>query len=181
MTKFVFVLMVLCIVVAGCDDKEEKVQEAGITKNKSEDQILKELTSDINKKFNEEDLNNIERYLRNKNWDIDSTQTGIFYYIFETNDSIKPQEGDRVVVEYDISTLDGKNLYSSEENGATIFSVNKEDMESGVHEAVQMLGVGDKGVFIMVNTRAHGVLGDEDKVMPYQVLVYKLKLVGIES
>ncbi len=181
MIKYLYILSVISLFLTACGDKEEKVQEAGIKKPKSEDEVLMELTSEINKEFNEEDLNNIELYLRNKDWDIDSTQSGIFYYIFEKNDSIKPKESDRVVVEYDISTLDGKQLYSSEENGPTTFAIGKEDMESGVHEAVQMLGVGDKGVFIMVNTRAHGVLGDDDKIMPYQVLVYKLKLLSVES
>lgn len=162
-----------------CSD-EEKSLDPGIKIEKSEDEKIKDYAEKFNKAIDKEDREIIENYLENKDWDIKETGSGIYYYIFNQNDSLKPVEGDYVTMSYLISSLDSDTLYSSEMDGNASFVVGKEDLESGIHEAVQLLGIGDEGIFILVNSRAHGVLGDQEKILPYQVLVYKLKLLSIE-
>ncbi len=173
-------LLLIVLFAVSCGE-EPAQQRAGFKKPKSERQLLMEATSDGNKMFNEEDQENIKIYLSNKDWDMKPTGSGMYYYITKSFDSTKAKTGDYVTLDYVVSGLDGTIYYNSEEDGSTSFTVDKQDMESGVHEAVKMLGVGDEGIFIIVNSRAHGVLGDSNKILPYQVLVYKLKLLGLDE
>lgn len=171
---------ILFLLITACGE-EPSQQRAGFKKPKSERELLMEATSDGNKMFNKEDEENIKIYLSNKDWDMKPTGSGMYYYITQANDSTKASSGDYVTLEYMVSGLDGTIYYNSSEEGTTSFTVDKQDMESGVHEAVKMLGIGDEGIFIIVNSRAHGVLGDSNKILPYQVLVYKLKLLKLDE
>ena len=178
MNKLYPILLLCCL---SCADDKPK-QEVGFDEEKDSRREKMNMTSDMNKMFTEQDLAFIRQYLDNpsRNWDMDTTGSGLFYYIFEKHDGVKPVTGDVALLEYEISLLDGTLCYTSEENGAASFVVDKEDLESGLHEAVKMLGVGDQGIFIMHHSRAHGLMGDSDAIRPLENVVYKLKLIELK-
>ena len=175
------VLIAVAIVVLGSCSEDKPEQKAGYHTPESDRSFQMRQTSDINRAFTEEDVKDIEQYLNHpdRNWDIQETGTGIYYYIFEKNDSTPVKSGDVAVLNYQVSLLNGEVCYSSEEDGEATFAVDKEDIESGLHEVVKMMGVGDKGVFIIHHSRAHGLLGDEAKIPPLENVVYRLEVLGV--
>jgi len=179
MIRFVYIICALQLISA-CNESSNDTLAPNVISTPSEQERIERYAEEFNQTIIQEDSVMIYNYLNQRDWDIQETGTGIYYYIFNTNDSLKPKAGDHVTIEYLISSLEGDTLYSSDLDGVSSFNVDKEDLESGVHEAVKLLGIGDEGVFIMVNNRAHGVLGDESQIQPYQVLLYKLKLIAIE-
>jgi FKBP-type peptidyl-prolyl cis-trans isomerase len=82
-------------------------------------------------------------------------------------------------VNYKITLLDGKLCYSSDSTGAKVFMIGKDNVESGLHEGIQLLHVGDKAIFILPSHLAHGLLGDEDKIPPHSAVIYDIELLGI--
>jgi FKBP-type peptidyl-prolyl cis-trans isomerase len=54
-------------------------------------------------------------------------------------------------------------------------------VESGLHEGVQMMHVGDKMRFILPSFRAHGLTGDNSKIPPLTSVVYEIELLGLTT
>jgi FKBP-type peptidyl-prolyl cis-trans isomerase len=55
--------------------------------------------------------------------------------------------------------------------------VEHDDVESGLHEAVQLLSAGDSAVFILPSFRAHGLAGDRDRIPMRSTVVYRVGVV----
>ena len=168
-------IFILALFFQSCEE-EKTVQREGVTKQRDDRAVLMEHTSDINKEFTEQDIKDIEQYLSVRDWKVQQTGTGLYYYVFESYDSLRPGTGDKVLVGYQVSLLNGTVVYSSDKDGDAEVVIDRDDVESGLHEALKMLGVGDKGVFIMPYHRAHGLLGDSDEIDPLTVVVYRLEL-----
>ncbi len=49
-------------------------------------------------------------------------------------------------------------------------------VESGIEEGILLLHKGDKARFILPPFRAHGLLGDRQKIPPRSIIVYELEL-----
>ncbi|MBK8226789.1 MAG: FKBP-type peptidyl-prolyl cis-trans isomerase [Flavobacteriales bacterium] len=61
------------------------------------------------------------------------------------------------------------------------FLVEEDNVESGLHEAIQQLSVGDSAIIIIPSYRAHGLIGDQDRVPPRSTVVYRIGLAGIRE
>ena len=88
--------------------------------------------------------------------------------------------GDDVKVNYKISLLDGTECYSSDKDGAYEFKVEGDAIESGLHEAIQLMRVGDKAKFILPFHLAHGLHGDDENIPPISTIVVDLELLEIK-
>ena len=107
---------------------------------------------------------------------------GLYYKILKDapgTDSIK--SGDVVEYAYNIYSLDGNLLYSSEGTGTASLKIDKQEAEIGLHEALKLLGLGDEGLFILPSHLAFGVAGNQDKVPPMTPLRYELKVINIQK
>ena len=60
--------------------------------------------------------------------------------------------------------LDGRVLYSSEENGQMVFTVGQDNVVSGIHEAAQLMNIGDEAELVLPSRLAYGLTGDQIKV-----------------
>ena len=100
------------------------------------------------------------------------------YYKSELNDTARV--GDAVLVDFSVELLDGTICYTSEKEGPESFIVEKADIESGLHEAMQQMCTGDKGKFILPSFMAHGLIGDEDKIPPLTPVIYDIHLIEID-
>ena len=104
------------------------------------------------------------------------TGTGLHYIIVEKGKGGQVKSGDFVKVNYKISLLDGTECYSSEKDGAKEFKAEGDDVESGLHEAVLLLHIGDKAKFILPSYRANGLQGDNDKIPPLSSIIVDLEV-----
>jgi len=169
------VFIVSLVVVSACNP--EPPAQRAVQKPRD----LKIETSDLHKAWIQEDLDAIEKFVERRKWKMSETGTGTLYYIYELNPEGEQGETDRVAtVGYEVMLLDGEIIYSSEEDGPAKVKIEKDDIESGIHEVLKIMKVGEKAAVILHPHRAHGLLGDDDKIGPQSVVVYNLHLISLK-
>lgn len=177
MLKYIFPFSFLLF---SCSEEVPK-QKAGFENNKSSRQEKLDYTSEINKEYSNSDFKSIKSYAKRYNLDLTDTGSGLQYQITKKTEGEQAKEGQLAILGYTVSLLDGTKCYSSEVDGDSEILIGEEDVESGLHEAVKMLKVGEKGVFIIPYHSAHGLLGDDNKIPPLSVVVFRLELKKLEG
>jgi len=122
----------------------------------------------------------IAQYIKQHNYYMQALSTGVHYMIYEHGKGIQPIVGDYATVSYKISLLDGTLCYDSKAKGPKNFKVGEDAIESGVHQAVQLMHSGDKGIFIIPSYLAQGLVGDKDKIPPGAPVVYDMSLISVK-
>jgi FKBP-type peptidyl-prolyl cis-trans isomerase FkpA len=134
---------------------------------------------DANKMYVKRESDEIDQYVNHKAWKMTTTGTGLRYMItFEGKGELAKLEK-YARVKYKISLLDGTVCYTSEEKGTKEFLIGQDNVESGLHEGIQYMHVGDKAVMILPSHLAHGLLGDDNKIPPKASVVYELELLSL--
>jgi FKBP-type peptidyl-prolyl cis-trans isomerase len=141
----------------------------------------KEMLMRVNKFLVQKDSELIESYYRRRGWDMEVSETGLFYEIYEPTQSKKAELGDVVNLEYEVSLLDGTVCYTSERDGEKVFRLGKSQEISGLEQAVEMMRKGEKARFIIPPHLAFGLLGDENRIPARSILVYHVELVDVRS
>lgn len=169
-----FMYFVLCLVIASCGSGDaEKKKEINPS-------LFKEQLVKVNKYELEKETDEINQYIKRNGWEMKSTGTGLRYLQLKKGEGSKPLSGDFVKVNYKISLLDGTLCYSSDKNGAQEFKVEQDNVESGVHEAILLMQVGEKAKFILPSYMAHGLHGDENKIPPLSAIIVDIELLEIK-
>ena len=110
---------------------------------------------------------------------METTGTGLHYMFIGKGKGDSARSGDVVKVNYTIALMDGTVCYSSDKDGTYEFRVEGDAIESGLHEAIQLMRAGDKAKFILPAHLAHGVHGDDANIPPLSTLVVDLELLEI--
>ena len=90
--KYSIFLFALLLIFLSCDDDKEK-RNLKVSKDKIEESI-----ESINKENIEIEDRQIDDYLKRRNWEFESTKTGLRYKFYEQGYGIAPKEGDVVQV-----------------------------------------------------------------------------------
>ena len=129
----------------------------------------------------QQETDEINQYIKVHNYPMQATGTGIRYMIYEHGKGDLAKVGKYVQIAYSIKLLDGTLCYDSQHDGPREFLVGKDDVETGIHQAVQLMHLGDKGLFILPSYLAQGIAGDRDKIPPGAVVVYDITLLKIQD
>ena len=132
-----------------------------------------------NKMYVQQESDEIDQYVTRHNWQMTTTGTGLRYMIVKKGMGEQTKPGQRAKVNYKISLLDGTVCYSSDSTGPKEFIIEQDDVESGLHEGIQYMHVGDKAVMILPSHRAHGLIGDQSKIPPHASVMYELELLSL--
>jgi FKBP-type peptidyl-prolyl cis-trans isomerase len=143
-------------------------------------QQYKEPLVNVNKQLVEKDRILIEKYASRRNWDMQETETGLFYLIDGMGTGETARENDIVTITYQLSLLDGTLCYNTDSLGPESFVVGHEDVESGLDEGVRLMRKGDHAKLIIPPHLAHGLLGDHDKIPPRSIILFELEMVDIK-
>lgn len=135
---------------------------------------------EINRQFSLDEQVMIAGFVERRGWTMDSTGTGLLYMIYEQGQGDSAKVGMTAEVAYEVSLLDGSVVYSSEEDGPHAFLVGHDNVETGIHEGLQLLRVGDRAKFILPMHLAHGLTGDNNKIPPRSTVVYDIKLLSLK-
>lgn len=127
------------------------------------------------------DIELIESFIKRRGWDMQKTESGLFYSIYEQGEGTAAQFGDIISLDYTVSLLDGTICYSSDNYGPLVFTVGQGGVEAGLEQAVLMLRPGDKARLILPPFLAHGLLGDLNKIPPRAVIVYELEVLSVKK
>ncbi|MFH1005192.1 MAG: FKBP-type peptidyl-prolyl cis-trans isomerase [Bacteroidota bacterium] len=168
-----FCLVVISLVLFSCKNDS-------VPKEKIDPTIFKEALVKVNKYEVQKETDEIEQYIKHRNWKMTVTKTGLRYMIMKTGKGENPLSGQTVKMNYKISLLDGTECYSSEKENAKEFIVDNDNVESGIHEAVQLMHTGEKAKFILPSKLAHGLHGDDNKIPPLSAIIVDLELLEIK-
>lgn len=169
MKKLLFVLSLLALV--SCGGEKEKPQPVEWNQEKS---------TKMNKDLAEEEKIQIKLFLaQHSDWKVQETGTGLQYYIYEEGNGPQAQVGQIAEVEMTIKLLDGKEVYKTAADEVDEFMIDKSEVESGVHEGIKKMKIGDKAKLIIPSHLGHGLIGDFKKIPPLSVLVVDIHLIAL--
>lgn len=168
--------IVTCFVLlCACGDSQKKsAQEVNIKSKEFQDKLI-----DVNKMYVKQESDEIDQYVSHRNWQMTTTGTGLRYMITKKGEGEKALPDKFARVNYKVSLLDGTVCYSSDSTGARDFLVGQDNVESGLHEAIQLMNVGGKAIFILPSHLAHGLIGDENKIPPKSSVIYDIELLAV--
>jgi len=169
------VFIISALLLSSCTEETKKRKR----RTKEEIDKYNESLQIANKYLTTLDAERIANYAKRRKWKMKETKSGIWYEIYENGTGTKAEEGQVAVLNFRISLLDGTVCYSSDSVGAKEFAIGHGGVESGLEEGILLLHEGDKARIIMPPFRAHGLLGDMDKIPPRSIIVYELELLKL--
>jgi len=140
-------------------------------------QEMKKSMETANRYLLNEEQEEIEGYVKRHGLEMVQTGTGLRYQILRQGAGKQIEKGDVVSLEYQLHSLKGELIYSSEKDGIKTFKVGDGSVESGLDEAMTYLHYGDAAKLIIPYHLAFGLHGDDDQIPEYATLVYMIKVI----
>jgi FKBP-type peptidyl-prolyl cis-trans isomerase FkpA len=179
--QFVVKKLGLCVVAliifAACNSNSQSKEVNTFNKEQVKNQFVKANQQVVVKENDEMDY-----YQKSHQMPFVKTNSGIRYYVYNPStkgDSIK--NDDLIKINYKVSLLNGKECYSSKQDGPKEFVVGMEDIEDGIHKAVLYLKAGDKAFILIPSHLAHGLLGDSKKIPPMSPIIYDIEIISVKK
>ena len=121
----------------------------------------------------------IDLYAKRTGLELKSTGTGIRYLLVRDSAGPQAKPDQWAKVNYTVHLLNGDSAYASAPGKPESFMVEMDQVESGLHEAIQLLSAGDSAVIVIPSYRAHGLIGDQQRIPMRSTIVYHLGVVGV--
>ncbi len=159
--KNVYIVILMVISLVSCKSPEARRPES--IKSGS---FIK-ASAERNKKLNEAEYAQIQTIIT-KNPEIDylTSENGFWYYYRSRvdQDTIKPQFGDLVNFDYNVTDLNGNTIYSKAQIGNQNYVMEKEELFTGLREGLKLMKPSEKVTFIFPSQVAYGYYGDDNKI-----------------
>jgi gliding motility-associated peptidyl-prolyl isomerase len=121
-------------------------------------------SAERSKKLNATEQKLIENIIKN-NPDIEyiASESGFWYFYNEKieNESNYPQFGDTVDFEYNVSNLEGTEIYGK---ASKTYIMDKEELFTGLREGLKLMKPSERITFIFPSQKAFGYYGDDNKI-----------------
>lgn len=121
----------------------------------------------------------IKRYVDRSGLPFNTTARGVRYVILRDVPGATASPDQWATLNYRLELLNGDTAYATGPGEPETFKVEMDDVESGLHEGIQLLSPGDSAVLIIPSYRAHGLIGDQDRIPMRSSLVYRVGLVKL--
>lgn len=170
----VLIIILLIAFLSSCKPERKK------PKSFSEIQSYEKPLENVNKLLLKKDEQTIANYSKRRGWKMKMTKSGLWYGSLKETalDSVK--QGDIIEIDYRVELLDGKVLYNSDSLGTMVFEVGHSVVENGLEEGVLMMKDKEKFRFILPPHKAHGLLGDLQKIPARSIIVYYVEIINIQ-
>ena len=165
-----YLILMLSLVSFSCDEKNPKPSQP-ITKGEMKSSMEK-----ANRYLLNEEAEDIENYVKRHGLNMTTTGTGLRYQILKQGSEQKIEKGEVVTLEYELHSIAGDLIYSSENDGVKSFIVGEGRVESGLDEAMTYLHRGDVAKLIIPFHLGYGLHGDDNRIPEYATLVYTIKI-----
>ena len=169
----VYIILIFFVFLFSCKTEDKKNNKL-VIKNK------KETLEKINQVLVEKDQEAIKSYIARRGWDMQVSETGLWYMIYKKGVGPLIKTNDRITLNYKVWLISGELIYSSDSLGVKRFTVGMGGVESGLEEGVLMLQKGSKARFIMPPHLAHGLLGDENRIPARTTIIYDVEILSIK-
>lgn len=162
-------IVLLLVVCWACNEKPKQTIE--IPKHE-----MKQSMETANRYLLNEEEEEIELYVKRHGWEMVKTGTGLRYQVVRHGTGNQIEQGDVVSLDYELYSIKGELVYSSESDGVKSFKVGEGAVEPGLDEAMRYLHYGDIAQIIIPFHLAYGLHGDDNKIPEYATLVYTIKI-----
>ena len=105
------------------------------------------------------------------------TGTGLRYQILKKGSDRWVEKGQEVTLEYELHSIAGDLIYSSDNEGVKRFVVGNGAVETGLDEVMTYLHYGDVAKVIIPFHLGFGLHGDDQRIPGYATLVYTIKII----
>ena len=176
-TPLKYILLFCTAAMVGCNGCGEKKEISDAEVNRIQQGMIKET-----KKQHEQEIKDIRHFIKKNNWPMQETASGLQYWIYEpaADSSSKGKIEDIASISYVITLLDGTECYKTSDAAPKQVRIGRDNVETGLHEALQLMRVGDKAKFIMPSHLAFGFTGDSGKIPQNATVVYDLHLIALD-
>lgn len=161
-------LALCCAVLCSCNNS--------IDKSVNSDKLDKEDISEINAFLVQKDRERIINYIERKGLEMKESPTGLWYSIRSEGTGEYFKDGDRIMMNYLCSLLDGTICYTSETLGPRNVTLGRGELEAGLNEGLRMLKPGGEALFILPPYMAFGLIGDNKSIPPRATIVYEIRV-----
>ena len=113
-----------------------------------------------------------------------TSESGFWYYYntkVENDSLITPDFGDIISFNYNISSLDGQVIYSENELKTQEYTMDQEEIFTGLREGLKLMKAGETVTFLFPSQKAFGYYGDENKIGTNVPLMCKVTVNSIEN
>jgi FKBP-type peptidyl-prolyl cis-trans isomerase len=175
MKVFYCILTSLFIGLISCETETEKVNFFDKLSKEERQEIMQE---SIKNAVNKEQLQ-IQGWINRFGKKFTETSTGVHIHVIQKGDSSKIIRNEDILsVQYTLTLLNGDTITPTTILPSTI-KVNKDHKESGLHEALTLLYKNTEAIVIIPSYRAHGLMGDNDKIPFLTTIIYQIKIIDV--
>ncbi len=128
------------------------------------------------KKLNALEHKQISKIIKNNpDKDYIASESGFWYHYNHKieSDTIQPTFGDVVTFNFDVSNLEGEEIYA---NTSKTYTMDKEELFTGLREGLKLLKPSETATFIFPSQKAFGYYGDDYKIGTNIPLICKVTL-----
>ena len=124
----------------------------------------------------------LQAYLLENNIKTKPTETGLYFKNLKEGRGPLAQKGDLVTVEFNMSKLDGTEIFSTEETGEPVFFELGQPFDTeGMNQALLKMKEGGKARVIIPSSLAFGKRGRSNLIPPFTTLIGELELMKIQT
>ena len=134
---------------------------------------------DENKQLARREALDIEAWITRNGLRMEDTGTGVRVKLIEDSIGANAVPLQTASIDFNVSLINGTVCYVSAPGEPEDFVIEKDNVESGLHEAIQRMSVGDSAVIVIPSHRAYGLAGDSKKIPMRSTVIYRLRLVGL--
>ena len=156
-------------------------------REKATDQTRPEWSSDQSVDFNRElsvrENLKINTFLAHyTHLKMQQNESGLRYMIYEkgAQNQALAKDGQQALVRLKIGLLDGTICYQTKPEEIERITIARSEKESGIHEALLCMRIGDKAKLILPSYLGHGLLGDRIKIPPQSILYIDIQLLALQ-
>ena len=160
------ILLVLFLVM--CNNKNNSRQEGA---RPGMDEM-----ADLNRYFVQKDRERIQNYIERKNITMSESPTGLWYQLLKEGEGSFFKDGEKIVMDYTCSLLDGTECYTSKDSGPREIVLGRSELEAGLNEGLRLLKPGGEAIFILPPFLSFGLIGDGKKIPPRAIVVYNVNI-----
>jgi FKBP-type peptidyl-prolyl cis-trans isomerase FkpA len=179
-TNILLIVAFVSLFAASCKNENSSQEQSALPYSVVKKLHQQELL-DWNKGLVSIDYSVIQKYIERRKWDMQVTESGLYWQLYSQTDDIKAKDGLIALFSYKTSLLDGTLVYTSDEFGNRELHLGHNQEELGLNEGIMMMKKGEKARFIMPPHLAFGVPGDGFRVPYYSVLVYEIEILDFYS
>lgn len=133
---------------------------------------------DKNRELLKQERARISKFIEANGFNMEQTGSGMYYMFLKDTayiGELKLREGDQIEYRYRITLLDGTPIANSIDDGTRTIAINKDQSVIALHEAFQLMTVGDKLLLIAPSHLAYGISKNDDGVPPHASVIYELE------